>query len=106
MKPKVQPDKFCPSCNKTLSIKDFYYFESTGHYGTECKECDKDRKRKWYADNKKYADKRRKEWQNKNYELHLEHQTKYNNSEKGVLARKRYKERLKASQENSPTHNL
>ena len=38
---------------------------------------------------------KRKEWQRDNYELHLEHQRKYNNSEKGMAARERHREKLK-----------
>jgi len=91
---KKQVEKFCPVCEKYLPIDSFYYVYTTKQYGGCCKECDKERKRKWYIQNKEAVDKKRKEWQEENYERHLIHQNKYNKSVKGKATRQRYRDRF------------
>jgi len=88
-------ERYCSTCEETKNIRDFYYSPIYNSYQTLCKECDKKRKKEWYTKNKKEIDMKRKEWQRDNYELHLEHQRKYNNSEKGMAARERHREKLK-----------
>jgi hypothetical protein len=98
---KKQVEKFCIGHEKNLPIEDFYYIPSVNGYGSYCKECDKKKKREWYKQNKARIDAKRKKWQEDNYALHLEHQTKYNKSEKGLAAKKRHLERLKAKRESA-----
>jgi len=87
--------RFCPICEETKDLHDFYFSSAYGLYQNICKECDKDRKRRWYLQHKEAVDKKRKQWQVDNYDLHLEHQRRYNNSEKGIAARRKYQEKLK-----------
>lgn len=86
-------------CQEFKDQNEFYFNYVSDSYSVVCKECDKTRKRIWYLENKKKADKQRKAWQKENYELHLEHQNKYNNSAKGKAVQKRYKDKIKKERE-------
>lgn len=75
---KKQLNKFCKYCGKFKLLNEFTWLPSVKRYHNYCKECDRAYKHNWYVQNKYHADTRRKKWQEENYELHLEHQRKYN----------------------------
>jgi len=93
--------KICRECQENKNINEFYFSHTstTDGYQSICKKCDNIKKRMWYLENKKKADSDRKAWQKDNYELHLEHQRKYNNSVKGRATRKRHLEKIKEERE-------
>lgn len=47
--------KICAKCGRKLWLRDFYR-SSTGVIASRCKECSREDKRQWYADNRKKED--------------------------------------------------
>ena len=81
--------KLCDRCERMLSLDKFYFLPSVNRHHNYCIECDKEYKRQYYITHKKEIDKKRKEWQENNYDLHLSHARKYRKTEKGKMAKKR-----------------
>jgi len=88
--------KQCASCLKRKPY-DQFSVNNASWDGLQrlCKECDKARAKKYYQDNLEQCREKRKQWQDENYELHLEHQNKYNSSEKGKKTRRKFRARKK-----------
>ena len=93
--------KICRECQENKNNNEFYfsYTSTTDGYQSICKKCDNLQKKLWYLENKKKADSDRKAWQEDNYELHLEHQRRYNNSAKGKATRERHRKRIREERE-------
>lgn len=90
--------KTCTKCGEWKLFKEFYKNKRMidGHC-SHCKMCDKKRLQKYYQDNIEVEREKRKEWQRKNSHLHNRHQERYNRSEKGYAARKRYYDKIKGA---------
>jgi len=71
--------KICKGCGE---LKDLSLFSkraaSEDGLQMKCKQCDRDRLKKWYYSNLDKNRAKRQEWQDNNRELHLEHVRAYN----------------------------
>jgi len=92
---KKRLTKECGWCGKFLNVEEFYWLSSTKRYHNYCKKCNRERMKMWYQDHKIEAVRKRKQWQDENHELHLEHVKKYRESEKGKNTIKRIREELR-----------
>lgn len=79
----------CGRCGETNPEK-FSWKPSVGYYHNYCKACDKIISHEYYLKNKNRIDKRHKEWQDNNRDLHLQHVRKYEGTPKYKKVRERY----------------
>lgn len=71
-------EKTCTKCGKTKETVEFYKFCRSGDgLAYECKECSKERARKYSVENKESRTKKHLEWSNKNREHLREYMKAY-----------------------------
>lgn len=82
--PEIPKEYFCHRCQTMKPVFDEdgnlnFVKNKNAEFGFAhlCKECDHDRSRDYYRENKAKVDKKNKKWQKKNHDKHLEHVRNY-----------------------------
>lgn len=85
--------KQCPVCDDILeATPENFYRRTISKDGLQqkCKLCDREASSDDYSKNVIARRKKRSKWQDDNYELHVEHNRKYQSSDKYKITRKEY----------------